>query len=81
MKAFILTISILFFVGCESINETFGQKTAKEKCDETPCTDSLCLHWNDLLQRCGTETAFVKELTRKKVEIDSLVKLVKLVIY
>ena len=69
MKVFIIAISILFFVGCESIENKFGQKSAKEKCEETPCTDSLCLHWDDSLQRCGTESALIKEKIRMKREI------------
>ena len=76
MKVFIIAISILFFVGCESIDKIFSQKNAKEKCEKTPCTDSVCLHWNDSLQRCGTDSALVKELIRKR-KSDSLLILSK----
>lgn len=77
MKAFILVISILFFMGCESVQNSFSQKSAKEKCEETPCTDSLCLHWSDSLQRCGTESALMKEQDRKKSEIVYMFKAIE----
>ena len=49
----------------------------KKKCNETPCTDSLCLHWDAVLERCGTASALAKERARKKIEEDSLLLIYK----
>ena len=79
MRLFALLL-FFFIIGCENINKPvekiFSLKNEKEKCEKTPCTDSICLHWNVSLQRCGTESALVKELDRKK-KSDSLLILSK----
>lgn len=80
MRLFVLLLSFLFFIGCEyigkSIEKIFVEKNEKEKCEKTLCTDSICLHWNDSLQRCGSDSALVKELNRKR-KSDSLLILSK----
>lgn len=74
-RIFFLLLS-LFIVGCETLNktveETFGQKKIKELCDETFCTDSLCLHWDYSLHRCGTASALEKERLWRNREMSNL---------
>lgn len=36
----------------------------EEMCNRTPCIDSLCMHWNKSIKRCGTSAALLKEQDR-----------------
>ena len=72
MKKLIILLSIFFIAGCEFYDVYFFQvKSKKEKCEETLCMDSLCYHWSDFLQRCGTEPALARDSVRK-VKMDSM---------
>ena len=56
-----ISISFFFFNNIEKHFERI-------RCEATPCTDSLCLNWNDTLKRCGTADALFYEIQRKKNE-------------
>lgn len=73
MKPILYILTLFLFVGCDFIDNNFTPtKTLKEKCEETPCTDSLCLHWDDVIQRCGTYSALTKERLRKKKDLEDI---------
>lgn len=46
-----------------SCNSDFANQR-EEMCNRTPCTDSLCMHWNKSIKRCGTSAALLKEQDR-----------------
>ena len=77
MKKILLMLIVLVIMGCDTFNKTFGQSDLKKKCNETLCTDSLCLHWDVQLERCGTSSALINERLRKKIEEDSLLQMLK----
>ena len=60
MKKVLLLISSLLVVACMD-NEVASRK---DECLRTPCTDSLCVVWDDVLQRCGTPNALKMEHRR-----------------
>lgn len=38
----------------------------KDECLRTPCTDTQCVVWDDVLNRCGTPNALKKERQRQE---------------
>lgn len=67
-KIFIaIAVILILFVAFHSFNN-IEKRFEKIHCEATPCTDSLCLHWNDSLQRCGTADALFNEAQRTKNE-------------
>lgn len=60
MKKMLLLISSLLVVACMD-NEVASRK---EECLRKPCTDSQCVVWDDVLNRCGTPDALKMEHLR-----------------
>ena len=56
-----LLILVTFFVAC---TDEYAEDVLRERCEATPCTDSLCLHWDPIIKRCGTEEALLNEYKR-----------------
>jgi len=59
-----ICISMLFF----ACGTPYDEVSLKKRCEATPCMDSLCLHWNPELKRCGTSVALNVEWRIKKQE-------------
>ncbi|MDY6331047.1 MAG: hypothetical protein SPL52_06045 [Fibrobacter sp.] len=55
---------ILLFLNLTACFDEYKEETLKRRCEETPCTDTQCLHWDSIIKRCGTESALLKELKR-----------------
>ena len=56
----LLLCEFLMLASCDS---DFANQR-EEMCNRTPCTDSLCMHWNKSIERCGTSAALLKEQNR-----------------
>lgn len=57
----LILLSVLAILTSCHENEGLSRK---EQCLRTPCTDSLCLIWDDQLERCGTPAALSNEKQR-----------------
>ena len=62
----IVAIAVIVVLGV--FFDTIEKKIERIHCEATPCTDSLCLHWNDSLNRCGTAEALFREIQLKRNE-------------
>ena len=65
--ALIFVIVFVFILGYNFF-DVIEKKIERIHCEATPCTDSLCLHWNDSLNRCGTAEALFREIQLKRNE-------------
>lgn len=65
---FVKLVLIILIVNFLSACDDYEEKLQRERCEATPCTDSLCLHWNSILKRCGTEIALLNEHKRVSLE-------------
>lgn len=65
-KIFLFVIFFLEVLMLTSCDCDFADQR-EEMCNRTPCTDSLCMHWNKSIKRCGTSAALLKEQDRMGV--------------
>ena len=65
-KIFLFVIFFLEVLMLTSCDCDFADQR-EEMCNRTPCTDSLCMHWNKSIKRCGTSAALLKEQDRQGV--------------
>lgn len=64
IKISLLILATTFFA-CTYENT---EDVLRKRCEATPCTDSLCLHWDPIIKRCGTEEALLNEYKRLSPE-------------
>ena len=58
-------LAIMFFSFCiTSCSDDYRYETLRKRCEETPCTDNQCLHWDSIVKRCGTDSALLQEVKR-----------------
>ena len=60
-KIILLLILIESFIAC---TDEYAEEVLRKRCEATPCTDSLCLHWDPVIKRCGSEEAILNEYKR-----------------
>ena len=65
MRYLQLFFTFIFFVSVFTAC-TDESSIRREECLKTPCTDSLCLIWDNTIKRCGTPTALYNETKRLK---------------
>lgn len=61
IKIILLLFFTATFLAC---TDEYAEDVLRERCEATPCTDSLCLHWDPIIKRCGTEEALLNEYKR-----------------
>ena len=58
----LIIFSTIFFSACF---DEYSTENQRKRCEATPCTDTLCLIWNPIINRCGTKTALQEEVDRQ----------------
>lgn len=61
IKIILLLILATTFIACM---DEYSEDVLRKRCEATLCTDSLCLHWDPIIKRCGTEEGLLNEYKR-----------------